>query len=151
MPRGSLEVRGQRRSAKTGDMEPVQSENFENSVIVVAPPETPAYEDTVASFKRAGLDVEQANGLADLPNLLRRHRRTTIVVCDSSMSERAEDVLSQLARMGRSTPVIVVVNSPDSTAYHDLMRRGVWGYYELSEGPELIARAVRHFARVHAA
>lgn len=123
----------------------------EDSVIIVGSAEQPEYKQAVACLNRAGLEVEEAHGPTDLPSLLRRHRRTTIVVYDSSSSERAEEVLAQVARLGRTTPVVVVVDSASFGSYHQLMQRGACGYYELAEGPDLIAHAVSHFARVRAA
>ncbi len=60
-------------------------------------------------------------------------------------------MLARLESRERKNPVIVVVDRTDFSQYYELMSRGAYDYFELPEGPDVIAGAVRWAAQTQPA
>ncbi len=123
----------------------------QETIIFIGPQNQPTLSPLVTEMKSRGLRLVAATTPADLAPILRDHARTTVVVYCERSGQSGHRVLEQLSQARRHTPVIVVVDRADFTHYYELMCAGAYDYYELSEGPEVIARAVRWAARTRGA
>ena len=116
-------------------------------VIVLTPLLAGAFADTVRWLRNRGWKIETADSQA-LDTVLRRHRKAPLLIYSPPNGAPAADVVVRAENAIHGRPVVVAVDSSDFGTYYDLMSLGVSGYYEVSEGPESIGRALRHFRAV---
>jgi DNA-binding NtrC family response regulator len=111
----------------------------------------PGLEALLAALESQELRVHCAVETEELPKLLDTIDKATVVVYCQQDCDRAAYVLQYLSSRRRMTPVIVVVDQAEFSQYYDLMCAGAYDYYELPEGVDVIASAVRWAARTRAA
>jgi len=114
-------------------------------VIVLTPPKNGAFADTLRWLRSRGFRLQPADSQA-LESVLRQHRKAPLLIYSPPNGAPAADVVLRAASAIHGRPVLVAVDSSDFGSYYDLMALGVNGYYEVSEGPESIGRALQHFS-----
>lgn len=105
----------------------------------------------VSALESQGLQLISVRAPGELPRVLGQHARAAVLVYCGQAGEIGNQVLNQVSRAHRNAPVIVIVDRADFGHYYELMCEGAYDYYELSEGAEVIARAVRWAARTRGA
>lgn len=116
------------------------------TVIWVGSADGDDYRELSRAILKRGLGLARAATVKDLPDVLSRHARAVVVVCDGQVGQRSRDVVASLSRMGRRVPVLVLVEEADFSAYYSLMNSGVHYYYEFREGSERISGALSRAA-----
>ena len=116
------------------------------SVIWAGPKEGRAYRALRAAIRRRGLHILAARAAEHLQDLVAHNAGSVIVACDLGSKRWSLAAFAALRRAGRRTLLFVIVERSDFGNYYDLMKEGAQCYYELSEGPERISRAVRWLA-----
>jgi DNA-binding NarL/FixJ family response regulator len=112
-------------------------------VIWVGPETDEDCKPIAQALREFGLEVAMSSNVDGLPDLLRKSRRAVVVACNCSGDRFAGKVLAALESVYHPVPVIVLADQSAFGDYYDLMSRGATHYFQLSEGPEPIARAVR--------
>ena len=118
---------------------------------LVASQPDPKLSAVIETMESEGYEWTRATRANDLPRHLHSSPKTTIVVYSRRCADTAEQVLAQLETRRHKNPVIVVVDRGDFSHYYELMSRGAYDYFELPEGPEVIAGAVRWAAQTQPA
>ena len=118
---------------------------------LVAPQPHPKLSAVVRTMESQGYEWTPGTGADDLPGHLHSSPPTAIVVYNRPGDDTAEQVLARMETRRSKNPVIVVVDRGDFSDYYELMSRGAYDYFELPEGPEVIAGAVRWAAQTQPA
>ena len=121
------------------------------SVIVVGQNLETGLSTLLSSLRSHGFYLVQTPSAENLPALLEENSGVTILVYDSRGEDTARQVLRVLPEGRKKTPVIVVVDQGAFEQYYELMCEGVYDYFELASGPEVIERSVRWAAGTRAA
>lgn len=116
-------------------------------VTFVASDATPQLSELVAAIEAKDYRVTKADRIEHLASQLNKTEKTTVLVYTEQGDELPFQVLTELSNQQRKCPVIVVVDRADFAHYYELMCEGAYDYYELSEGSEVITRAVRWAAQ----
>ena len=113
------------------------------SVIWAGPKEGRAYRALRAAIRRRGLHILAARAAEHLQDLVANNAGSVIVACDRGSKMWSLAAFAALRRSGRRALLFVIVERSNFGNYYNLMKEGAQCYYELSEGPERISRAVR--------
>ena len=106
---------------------------------LVAPQPHPKLSAVIETMESQGYEWTRATRVNDLLRHLNGAPKTAVVVYNRRGDDTAEQVLAELRTRKRKNPVIVVVDRGDFSHYYELMCRGAYDYFELPEGPEVIA------------
>ena len=121
------------------------------SIIWAGPEDGRAYGTLRAAIRRRGIGILAAQTAERLQDLVVHNAGSVIVACDRGSERWSLAAVAALRNSGRRTGLFVIVERSDFSNYYNLMKDGAQCYYELSEGPERISRAVRWFATSSAA
>ena len=105
----------------------------------------------VSELARNGFHLVTVPADEDLLTVLDEVAPTIIVVYHCPEDDSAHHVLSLLARVARRIPVIVLVDRSDFVEYYEFMCQGAFDYFDLTEDPRWIERAVEAAALLQAA
>ena len=105
----------------------------------------------VAELARHSFHLVTIPADEDLLAALEAAAATLIMVYHRPEEDTARRVLGVLARAGRKIPVIVLVDQSDFAEYYEFMCEGAFDYFDLTEDPRWIERAVEAAAMLQAA
>ena len=91
---------------------------------------------------RAGVNHIEVEGPVDVPAALGEDGADAVLVFNTARGE-ARETLRILRRDWAHVPVVVVVDKTSFDEYYELMCEGAYDYFEVSEGAEVIAEALR--------
>ena len=89
-------------------------------------------------------EVETPDAFADL---LQTEQHAPVIVYSPRETDAAQRVLEHLALKHRGLPVVVVTDTADFGNYFVLADGGVTDYFEIREGPAVIAGALRRLGK----
>lgn len=104
------------------------------------------FDRLAAVLQRCGVSLEIARSSEQLRRAVERSPRAVVVVLDDASGLGVNAPLEVLESFCRPVTVVALTERPEFGRYYDLMGRGVEYYYGFNEGPDCIARAVRHTA-----
>lgn len=116
------------------------------SVIWVGSTDGDDYLELSRAILKRGLGLASAATVKNLPDVLSRHARAVVVVCDRQTEQQSRGVVASMSSVGRRIPILVLVEEADFGDYYFLMNSGVHYYYEFREGPERISSALSQAA-----
>jgi DNA-binding NtrC family response regulator len=94
-----------------------------------------------------GFNLIHCDNAEGLPDLVQERAEATIVVYNKAGDDTARRVLASLSAAVRHIPVIVLVDRTTFEEYYDFMCQGAFDYFELTEDPVAIERALRYASR----
>jgi DNA-binding NtrC family response regulator len=111
------------------------------TIVVVATELAPKLTNLVTNLGTRGFHVIEA-GEQELDTTLHRDNEVAVLVYEHRGEGVAKRILRTLQDSGRDVPVVVVFDQADKEDYYDLMSKGAYDFFELSERPESIMRSV---------
>ena len=94
-------------------------------------------------LKHEDLDFVEVDRADQVPAVLRADNGNAVLI-DSAPGKRTASMLIEALRVNRSdVPVIVLVEKADMDEFYELMCAGAYDYFEIAEGAEVIAQALR--------
>lgn len=98
-----------------------------------------------------GFHLVEASGPEGLAAALEDAPGATVVVYNRPEENTARRALRVVTRLRRKVPVIILVERSDFSEYYELMCEGAFDYFDVTEDPRWIERAVQSAAHLQAA
>ncbi len=119
----------------------------EGIVVSLASPSTTHFSRVLSALVESGTTVLEMPGDKESPTAVPAISESTLLIYSPAGGRGVHETVCRLSgALRRYRCVIVVVDHLDLGDYYDLMREGITGYFEMSEGPRRIAAGVQTLA-----